>query len=100
VANRGKGKGSLSEPFEEWPDAFADILPIETAVSPDGKRRAQFCRRHDGKIQYFLQELKDYGEADYDCWVWTYGRSSGLFADMEFARKDAEIEIPWLGKSN
>ena len=90
----------MNEPFEEWPSEFEGISPVETIVSPDGKQRAHFCVRRDGKVQFFSQEIKDYGDVYYDCLVWTCNGRSGLYRDLESARKDAAVEIPWLRKSN
>jgi len=84
------------EAIEDWPTELHGIPPIETQISGDGMQRVRFCRRADGMIQFFSQVLRRCETEGQEYFVWYVGPVSGIYPDLDVAKKDAIRLVPWL----
>ncbi len=85
----------MVEAIESWPAALRGVPPVERLTSGDGSFRLTFVRRADGRVQFFHERLTLCETDGQEYWVWYSDTPSGLYADLDTARMDAERVTPW-----
>ncbi len=86
----------MTAAIEDWPTALQGVPPIETLTSGDGNRRIRFIRRHDGLVQFFAQELRRCETEGQEYFVWYCDALSGLYGDLETAKREVLRSVSWL----